>query len=195
MNSRSVIIAENSWLIRKGLAGGIEEMDVKAGIYECQDLEELRDKLSVFYIHYVFINPDILNDNYSALLELKAEYSSLIFIGLVTGDNIKYDRFFDHIIQLNAGKSEITKKLDTIFRQEGQTAATANTGLSEREKSILTLVARGRTNQEIADELFISTHTVISHRKNITRKLGIKTVAGLAVYAVINNLADANDLK
>ena len=67
--------------------------------------------------------------------------------------------------------------------------------LSQREKNILQLVALGMTNKEIANKLFISTHTVISHRKNITRKLGIKTVAGLTVYAILNNLIQMEDIS
>ena len=60
--------------------------------------------------------------------------------------------------------------------------------LSEREKEILTAVAGGLSNKEIADQHCISVHTVVSHRKNITRKTGIHTVAGLTLYAVFNNL-------
>ena len=49
-------------------------------------------------------------------------------------------------------------------------------------------------NKEIADQMNISIHTVISHRKNITRKTGIKSVSGLTVYALLNNLIDEKDL-
>ena len=56
-------------------------------------------------------------------------------------------------------------------------------------------MARGRTNKEIADEYNISVHTVISHRKNITRKTGIKSVAGLTVYALLNNMIDRHDME
>ena len=50
-------------------------------------------------------------------------------------------------------------------------------------------------NKEIADQYNISIHTVISHRKNITRKIGIKTVAGLTVYALLNGLIDINTVE
>ena len=60
--------------------------------------------------------------------------------------------------------------------------------------AILVAVARGLTNREIADQYFISIHTVISHRKNITRKTGIKTIAGLTVYALLNNMISEGDL-
>ena len=62
--------------------------------------------------------------------------------------------------------------------------------LSAREKEILVAVAQGLLNKEIADKYHISIYTVITHRKNITRKTGIKTVAGLTVYALLNNLID-----
>ncbi|MBR4789238.1 MAG: hemerythrin domain-containing protein, partial [Bacteroidales bacterium] len=66
--------------------------------------------------------------------------------------------------------------------------------LSDREKEILASVAKGLLNKEIADRHNISINTVITHRKNITRKIGIKTVAGLTVYAILNNLVDINDI-
>jgi len=66
--------------------------------------------------------------------------------------------------------------------------------LSDRERDVLILVAKGHTNKEIASELNISPHTVISHRKNIVHKTGIRSVAGLTVYAVLNNLIDSEQL-
>lgn len=67
--------------------------------------------------------------------------------------------------------------------------------LSAREKEILVSVAKGMLNKEIADQYNISIYTVITHRKNITRKTGIKTVAGLTVYALLNNLIDVNEFE
>ena len=67
--------------------------------------------------------------------------------------------------------------------------------LSEREIDVLREVVQGLSNKEIADKLFISPHTVISHRKNITRKLNIHTTAGLTIYAIVNNLIDINNFQ
>ena len=67
--------------------------------------------------------------------------------------------------------------------------------LSAREKEILVSVAQGLLNKEIADKHNISINTVITHRKNITRKTGIKTVPGLTVYALLNNLIDINSIE
>ena len=67
--------------------------------------------------------------------------------------------------------------------------------LSAREKEILVSVAQGLLNKEIADRHHISINTVITHRKNIARKTGIKTVPGLTVYAILNNLIDINSIE
>jgi regulator of cell morphogenesis and NO signaling len=70
-----------------------------------------------------------------------------------------------------------------------------NNELSDREKEVLVQVARGLLNKEIADKLCISVNTVITHRKNITRKIGIKTTPGLTVYAILNGLVDINSIE
>ena len=67
--------------------------------------------------------------------------------------------------------------------------------LSERERDVLIQVVRGLSNKEIADVLCISMHTVVSHRKHITRKLNIHSTAGLTVYAIVNHLVDINNLE
>ncbi len=64
--------------------------------------------------------------------------------------------------------------------------------LSEREIGIIVLIAEGYTNVQIADQLFLSTHTVNTHRKNIMAKLGVKNTAGIVMYAVKTNLVSPN---
>jgi len=66
--------------------------------------------------------------------------------------------------------------------------------LSDREKDVLIQVVRGLSNKEIADVLCISTHTVITHRKNIAHKLNIHSTAGLTIYAIVNKLVDINSM-
>ena len=65
---------------------------------------------------------------------------------------------------------------------------TAQEDLTQREVEVLRCVASGMMNKEIADELHISINTVLSHRKNIVAKLGIKTVSGLSLYAMMNGI-------
>lgn len=64
--------------------------------------------------------------------------------------------------------------------------------LSERENEIITLIAEGLTNQQIAEQLFLSNHTINTHRKNIMAKLGVKNTAGIVMYAVKTNLVSPN---
>jgi DNA-binding NarL/FixJ family response regulator len=64
--------------------------------------------------------------------------------------------------------------------------------LSERELEIITLIAEGLTNNQIADQLFLSAHTINTHRKNIMAKLGVKNTAGIVMYAVKTNLVSPN---
>ena len=66
--------------------------------------------------------------------------------------------------------------------------------LSKRETDVLIAIAKGMMNKEIADQMNLSVHTVISHRKNITRKTGIKSVSGITVYALLNNFINEKDL-
>ncbi|MGM9867128.1 MAG: LuxR C-terminal-related transcriptional regulator [Lepagella sp.] len=67
--------------------------------------------------------------------------------------------------------------------------------LGPREKEIIACVAKGLSNKEIADELCLSVHTVATHRKNISAKLGIHSTAGLAIFAVIHHLVELKDLN
>ena len=67
--------------------------------------------------------------------------------------------------------------------------------LSNREKEIIAHVARGMSNKGIADKLFLSVHTVTTHRRNISNKLQIHSPAGLAIYAVVNGLVNIDDLE
>lgn len=80
-------------------------------------------------------------------------------------------------------------------QQDEETGTQIREELSDREKDVLIQVVKGLSNKEIADVLCISTHTVISHRKNITRKLNIRSTAGLTIYAIVNHLIDINNLS
>jgi len=80
-------------------------------------------------------------------------------------------------------------------RQKAATPNDATEELSDREKDVLIQVVKGLSNKEIADVLCISMHTVIAHRKNITRKLNIHSTAGLTIYAIVNHLVDISTVE
>lgn len=94
---------------------------------------------------------------------------------------------------------EQTDFLDTLNdllekKLHQQKTQNSKTSLSEREQEVLTLIAKGDMNKTIADKLNISLNTVLTHRKNITAKLNIKTVSGLTVYAILNGLISADEV-
>ena len=100
---------------------------------------------------------------------------------------------FHGVIEINDTRSRIIDKLNEFVQTESP-KKNDDVDLSKRETDVLVAVAKGLMNKEIADQMNISIHTVISHRKNITRKTGIKSVSGLTVYALLNNLIDEKDL-
>lgn len=102
---------------------------------------------------------------------------------------------YDGAIYLTDKSDEIEQKLSATMRANPSDQRGDGEELSAREKEILVCVAKGMLNKEIADHFNISIYTVITHRKNITRKTGIKTVAGLTVYALLNNLIDMNTME
>lgn len=67
--------------------------------------------------------------------------------------------------------------------------------LSDREKEVIACLVQGMSNKEIADKLYISVYTVMTHRRNISRKLNIHSSAGLTIYAIVNNLIDISKVK
>lgn len=81
---------------------------------------------------------------------------------------------------------------DCYTRREGTDPRLES--LSPREREIVALIARGKTNKEIADALFLSVHTVTTHRRNITAKLQLHSAAALTIFAVINKLVDLEDI-
>lgn len=104
-------------------------------------------------------------------------------------------RQYDAVLNMYDDPVSIVKKLRESLTVHDSAPETEGYDLSVREKEILVCVAKGMLNKEIADFYNISIHTVITHRKNITRKTGIKTVAGLTVYALLNNLVDSNSIE
>lgn len=124
-----------------------------------------------------------------------SEYSDAAVVGLQTipmDDEQK--KQYDALIGLNDDPVLIVRKLRESLDSRQDNPETEEYDLSAREKEILVCVARGMLNKEIADACNLSIHTVITHRKNITRKTGIKTVAGLTVYALLNNLIDSSSI-
>ena len=104
-------------------------------------------------------------------------------------------RQYDGAVSLYDDAAGIVRKIHSAMDSRQPEPSGEGNELSSREKEILVCVAQGMLNKEIADKFSLSIYTVITHRKNITRKTGIKTVAGLTVYAILNNLIDINSVQ
>ena len=98
----------------------------------------------------------------------------------------------EHFISMDHSPTEICDRIDRACINPGEEKQASE--LTGREIEVLKLLAMGNSNKEIAAKLFISTHTVISHRKNISEKLSIRSASGLTVYAVLNNYIDTSNL-
>lgn len=81
--------------------------------------------------------------------------------------------------------AEVSARISSMISGKGNTEA-----ISDREKEIIVCLVQGMANKEIADHLFISLNTVLTHRRNIARKLQIHSPVGLTIYAIVNNLVD-----
>ncbi len=104
-------------------------------------------------------------------------------------------RQYDETISLYDSPVTIVRKLRSAIASMNDKPKFEGEELSSREKEILVCVAKGMLNKEIADHFNISIYTVITHRKNITRKTGIRSVAGLTVYALLNRLIDPENVE
>ena len=91
-----------------------------------------------------------------------------------------------------AKQSDVTRNIsDMVFKGGTQNSEQ----LSDRERDVIIALVQGMANKEIADHLCISVNTVITHRRNIARKLQIHSPAGLTIYAIVNNLVDISAVK
>ena len=193
--SNRVIICEASEIISIGLAEIIDSMVQFDVVTRLDSPEHLSEKITTSDANLLIIDPTLLGfQNREFLSQLCKEHSQLIVIALATS-------YLDHsmltpyqgVIEINDTRSKIIDKMNE-FAQSEATKNADDVELSKRETDVLVAVAKGMMNKEIADQMNISIHTVISHRKNITRKTGIKSVSGLTVYALLNNLIDEKDL-
>ncbi|MBO6029921.1 MAG: helix-turn-helix transcriptional regulator [Prevotella sp.] len=89
-------------------------------------------------------------------------------------------------------QNDVTRNISDMVFKNGMNGDEA---LSDREKDVIISLVQGMSNKEIADHLCISVNTVITHRRNIARKLQIHSPAGLTIYAIVNNLVDISSVK
>jgi DNA-binding CsgD family transcriptional regulator len=190
----SVIISEPSYLIKRGISALIGDI-VQTEIVFIEDTQELNHYLDTNTVEAVFINEHILNEmaDTELFFQLKADTRYIAISD--NPEKLRDKRKFDAVLDKNASKYNIIPLIESLLQSKNNETNQTDSLLSTREQDVLKQVAMGYTNQEIAERLHISRHTVISHRKNITSKLGIKTVSGLTVYAVLNDLIPKDQIR
>lgn len=192
---KRIAIADPSWLMVEGLQHLISIYKEFRIVWAGQELAGLNDKIIAGEIDVLLINPMMFDfSRRSSVRTYWGAYIDIVTIAIVYNHmDSEYLKQFDEVIEVTESKHRIIKKIQNV-RSIDKESSCENAELSDREKEILIAVAKGLTNKEIADSHNISIHTVISHRKNITRKTGIKSVSGLTVYALLNNLLNQNDI-
>ena len=188
-----VLIAEPSYLIRKGLIDILDQFPEITRIEVIGTHHGLNDMVEHFLPDVI-----ILNSSIAAMMnekELKDKLSPKIKIIHLINTAIPSNSPQNQISVMDSKVVIIEKLTPFIKPLNNDSGDESSEELTPREKLILENVALGLTNKEIASKLFISTHSVISHRKNITRKLHIKSVSGLTVYAILNGIVKMEDVS
>ena len=189
----SVLIVEPSEIIVEGLRSMLAQVGGYNLLAPMHDATSLEERLKVLRPDLLIVNPTLLGTAPKQMLSsFCAQHNKMSIVALVY-QYVEPDVManFSHVIDIRQTRSSLLALLKNASVVESGKKAEPAEGdyeLSDRETDVLVLVAKGLSSKEIADQLNISVHTVNSHRKNITHKTGIKSVAGLAVYAMIHNL-------
>lgn len=179
-----IAIAASSYILRRGLQAIIEDFTEVPLLFP-ETLRKLNALLDEQVLRAVIIDTTLLNDQHQ--IELLFRLKHCPFIGILftkTQSNYR----FDSTLEANAPKYQLVSTLQTALHDTIAPNSDEHNILSQREQEVLKHIAMGYTHQEIADQLNLSRHTVISHRKNISARLGIKTVSGLTLYAALHKL-------
>ena len=193
-----IAIAETSVIIRGGLTAALKRLpNVKVQPIELLSIAALHDCVRTQCPDMLIVNPAF--GDYFDIGKFREETSGMKIrvIALVTSFVdasllSKYDESISIFDDLERLSKKISGLLNVPSEEEELESQDA---LSQREKEIVICVVKGMTNKEIAEKLFLSIHTVITHRRNISKKLQIHSAAGLTIYAIVNKLVTLNDVK
>ena len=188
-----IFIAEPAPIIRSGIISVLKEIP-NIDIAEVTDMSTLLGKIQRY-------SPDILiiNPSYLGLFALGSGRSKILgadikivaLQGAILDESIIMQ--YDEVISIYSSVELIKEKLMGVM--PNGSSEVERQELSVREKEIVVCIAKGLTNKQIASQLCLSTHTVMSHRRNITSKLEIHSSSGLTIYAIVNKLVELDKIK
>ena len=182
-----VVVADNS-VMRSGMVAALKRMaGLHATPFEVQTTESLRNYVLLHSPQVVIASPTF--GGYFDVHSFKENEGAA---------QVKYVAMLSSVID-----KSLLKDYDDTFsiyddpgvRSKKSAQASGHEALSEREREIVVCVVKGMTNKEIADQLCLSIHTVITHRRNISHKLQIHSPAGLTIYAIVNKLIEITNIK
>lgn len=197
-SSLKIIIAETSVIVRSGLTAVLKRIpNLNVHPIEISTPESLQNYIHLHPTDIIIINPAF--GGWFDLAAFKAEHGKagvkyIAVVCSVIDSNVlkEYDENFAICDDMDVIASKINRLLHV---EEEEEKGSEQETLSQREKEIIICVVKGMTNKAIADKLFLSIHTVITHRRNIARKLQIHSPAGLTIYAIVNKLVELQDIK
>lgn len=195
MKTGRIVIADPSVVVQKGLSALLRELPEYEVLLASGDWNSVLTRCGVSNPDVLIINPNMVDYSKRMMVRsLFADCPDMCIVAFVSGYvDERLLKQYDAVIGITDDLQRVRytlNKLQSADRSEDESADP----LSDREKDVLICLAKGQKNNEIADALNISVHTVITHRKNIVKKTGIKSVAALTVYAILNNLIDEKDI-
>lgn len=193
----NIIAIETSPLISEGLSGILNKSGIHCRLSVAASLDEAELLQAKKRHDLIIINPIFFNNSTKLFHTIKSKFERVKWVGLIYA---LYDQeiisMFDALITASDTLSSVTDTLTKLLDEENDAEqSTLQEILTGREIDVLKLLATGHANKEIADKLNISIHTVITHRKNISQKTGIRTVSGLTIYAVTQKLISIDTIR
>ena len=196
-SDKKIIIVEPSPIVSAGLASFFDDIKQVSIVSQLDRIDRMEEKLAAYNPDILIINPLLIAyDTNEQFLKICRDFSNAIPVALLTSYvDAGILKQFKDVIEINDSKQKVVTKIFNLLNDNKLSQdKPESVELSNRETDVLVALVKGMTNKEISDKLFISIHTVITHRKNIIRKTGIKSVSGLTVYALLNNLVDETEI-
>ncbi len=195
-NKLTVVIAAKQFIYRLGVKTIVSVIGVEPTFVELTSYENILQYLCQYpFTKYVVMYEDIVPSPKELHLKRMEDLCPFCKFMLIGGCRKISCSCVRNIGDVESQKELVEKFQEFFFEPEKECGEEKSVLLSDREIDVLKAVAKGFSNKEIADVLCISANTVITHRKNITEKLGIKTIAGLTVYALLNNIINPDEVK
>lgn len=199
MDRTRILVIDHSEIIRQGIHSILKVQSFNYEVRFSDNPREINELIRSGKVDILLVNPSSYFDSKGERIKLLRQEAINFGFKLIALVYAYFDEqvlsLFDEVIYINDEEEKIFSKLARLIESGNPATEEESAAISQRELDVVRLVALGKSNRDIAEELFISIHTVISHRKNITSKLGIKSVSGLTIYAVINKLIGTDDFN